>query len=353
MTSETSANCASPEHIDSPGCSPHTFQVDLRGLVDLLSHHLYSSPRVYLRELLQNAVDAITARRAEQPDAPALVRLYADDGRLRGEDSGIGLTETDVHSLLATIGRSSKRDGAEGLASARAGFLGRFGIGLLACFVVAAEIRVVSRSARTPAAPPVEWCARDDGSYTVRTLPDDARTEPGTTVHLTARPGSGDWLTGRRRGHRPSGGRRAGVPGPEPRPAGAGRSGRGGRRVGRRRSRTGGAGAAGVHRAAARGARGGHPDRGGARSARRRRGVPRRPARRAGAVRAGRRRDQCRRAVLVRGRVRGKGVRARRPTGGVRAGAERGTGRAGARGGVRPGARTGPAASAARRSPRR
>ncbi|MEU2129994.1 HSP90 family protein [Streptomyces sp. NPDC018352] len=194
MTSETSANSASPEHTDSSGRSPHTFQVDLRALVGLLSHHLYSSPRVYLRELLQNAVDAITARRIEQPDAPALVRLHADGGRLRIEDSGIGLTETDVHSLLATIGRSSKRDG-DGLASARAGFLGRFGIGLLACFVVAAEIRVVSRSARTPGAPPVEWCARDDGSYTVRTLPDGARTEPGTTVHLTARPGSGDWLT--------------------------------------------------------------------------------------------------------------------------------------------------------------
>ena len=87
--------------------TPHTFQVDLRGVVDLLSHHLYSSPRVYLRELLQNAVDAITARRAEQPDAPAQVRLYADDGRLRVEDSGIGLTEKDVHSLLATIGRGS------------------------------------------------------------------------------------------------------------------------------------------------------------------------------------------------------------------------------------------------------
>lgn len=171
--------------------TPHTFQVDLRGLVDLLSHHLYSSPKVYLRELLQNAVDAITARRAEQPDAPARVRLYAEDGRLRVEDSGIGLTESDVHSLLATIGRSSKRDGLE---SARAEFLGQFGIGLLACFVVAAEIRVVSRSARTPDAPPVEWAARDDGSYTVRTLPDSARPEPGTTVHLTARPGSGDWL---------------------------------------------------------------------------------------------------------------------------------------------------------------
>ncbi|HLL37582.1 MAG TPA: HSP90 family protein [Streptomyces sp.] len=173
--------------------SPHMFQVDLRGLVDLLSHHLYSSPKVYLRELLQNAVDAITARRAGQPDAPARVRLYAHGGTLRVEDSGVGLTESDVHSLLATIGRSSKR--ADGLREARADFLGQFGIGLLACFVVAERIRVVSRSARTPDARPVEWTASDDGSYTVRTLPDEARPEPGTTVHLTARAGAAEWLS--------------------------------------------------------------------------------------------------------------------------------------------------------------
>ncbi|WP_329189333.1 HSP90 family protein [Actinacidiphila glaucinigra] len=171
--------------------TPHAFQVDLRGLVDLLSHHLYSSPKVYLRELLQNGVDAITARRAEQPDAPARVRLHAEGGRLRVEDTGVGLTESDVHDLLATIGRSSKRDSLE---SARSEFLGQFGIGLLACFVVAAEIRVVSRSARTPQAPPVEWTARDDGSYTVRTLPARDHPEPGTTVHLTARPGAAEWL---------------------------------------------------------------------------------------------------------------------------------------------------------------
>ncbi|MFJ2768127.1 HSP90 family protein [Streptomyces sp. NPDC087300] len=169
----------------------HSFQVDLRGLVDLLSHHLYSSPKVYLRELLQNGVDAVTARRSFEPDAPARVRLYPGDGELRVEDSGVGLTEAEVHGLLATIGRSSKRDGLE---SARAEFLGQFGIGLLACFVVAQEIRVVSRSARERSAPPVEWRARDDGSYTVRTLPATARAEPGTTVHLTARAGCGDWL---------------------------------------------------------------------------------------------------------------------------------------------------------------
>ncbi|MEU4108335.1 HSP90 family protein [Streptomyces sp. NPDC027717] len=190
MDSQTSQSSPASE----PPPPPHTFQVDLRGLVDLLSQHLYSSPKVYLRELLQNAVDAVTARRAEEPDAPARVRLHPDGrGGLRVEDSGIGLTESDVHTLLATIGRSSKR--AEGLEETRSGFLGRFGIGLLACFVVAERIRVVSRSARTPDAPPVEWTAADDGSYTVRTLPDAARPEPGTTVHLVARAGAGEWLT--------------------------------------------------------------------------------------------------------------------------------------------------------------
>ncbi|MEU5159873.1 HSP90 family protein [Streptomyces sp. NPDC020875] len=172
----------------------NSFQVDLRGLVDLLSHHLYSSPRVYVRELLQNAVDAVTARRAVHPDARIRIRLSAAAGAVSIEDSGIGLTADEVHTLLATIGRSSKRGGEHGLESARREFLGQFGIGLLACFVVAREIRVVTRSARTPEAPPVEWLARDDGSYTVRVLPDEARPEPGTTVRLEPRPGAAEWL---------------------------------------------------------------------------------------------------------------------------------------------------------------
>ncbi|MEU0603254.1 HSP90 family protein [Streptomyces sp. NPDC006393] len=171
-----------------------TFQVDLRGLVDLLSHHLYSSPRVYLRELMQNAVDALTARQRLEPDAPADafgVRLYADGSVVRVEDDGIGLTEADVHSFLATIGRSSKR--AEKIAEQRGDFIGQFGIGLLSCFLVADEIHVLSRTARTPDAPAVEWRGRGDGSYTVRTLPASARPRPGTTVTLTPRADAGEW----------------------------------------------------------------------------------------------------------------------------------------------------------------
>ncbi|MFE9611863.1 HSP90 family protein [Streptomyces sp. NPDC006012] len=168
--------------------------VELRGLVDLLSHHLYSSPRVYLRELMQNAVDALTARHRLEPAVPADtfgVRLYADGAVVRVEDDGIGLTLADVHIFLATIGRSSKR--AERIAEQRGDYIGQFGIGLLSCFLVADEIHVLSRSARTPDAPAVEWRARGDGSYTVRTLPASGRPRPGTTVTLTPRADAGEW----------------------------------------------------------------------------------------------------------------------------------------------------------------
>ncbi|MEV6366142.1 HSP90 family protein [Micromonospora sp. WP24] len=171
----------------------HTFQVDLRGVVDLLSHHLYGSPRVYLRELLQNAVDAITARRTSDPDAPALIRVeppeLTGDGTLRVHDTGIGLTEAQVHELLATIGRSSKRDE---LGFSRHDFLGQFGIGLLSCFLVAEEIRVFTRHGDQPT---VCWTGYSDGRYTVEPAPPGGgRSEPGTTVTLVPRRDADQWF---------------------------------------------------------------------------------------------------------------------------------------------------------------
>ena len=162
----------------------NTFQVDLRGIVDLLSHHLYASPRVYVRELLQNAVDAITA--AGDP-AAGVVAITTGDDVLRISDNGIGLTEAQVHELLATIGRSSKRDE---LGFARHEFLGQFGIGLLSCFLVADEIRVHTRR---DGADPVLWIGYSDGRYETR--PGDER-EPGTTVTLLPRRGAEHLLTG-------------------------------------------------------------------------------------------------------------------------------------------------------------
>jgi molecular chaperone HtpG len=173
-------------------------------MVDLLSHHLYGSPRVYVRELLQNAVDAITARRAEQPDGAVdgTVRIeppeVTGDGTLRVHDNGIGLTTAQVHELLATIGRSSKRDE---LGFARHEFLGQFGIGLLSCFVVADSVEVITRAVLPPThgsadpqtAPTVRWVGYADGRYEV-SEPVQQRAAPGTTVILRPRRDAEQWL---------------------------------------------------------------------------------------------------------------------------------------------------------------
>ena len=178
------------------------FQVDLRGMVDLLSRNLYSGPRVYVRELLQNAVDAIAARRAIEPDCPqrVTIELGRADGAatLTCTDTGVGLTADEVDELLSTIGASSKRDE---LGLARGDYLGQFGIGLLSCFMVSPEIVVTSRSARSggsaeSAAPAVRWRGRTDGTYSVEPVPAsaaDAPREPGAAIALRALP-SEDWL---------------------------------------------------------------------------------------------------------------------------------------------------------------
>ncbi|MEV1120036.1 HSP90 family protein [Actinosynnema sp. NPDC049800] len=174
----------------------HTFGVDLRGIIDLLSHHLYSSPRVYARELLQNAVDAITARRALQPDAPGEVVIEpvgSSGGTLRITDTGIGLTEREVHDLLSTLGRTSKRDD---LGFARQGFLGQFGVGLLSAFLVAERIRLVSRSVK--GGPAVRWTADAAGNYEVEVVDStdgaDSAIPVGTTIELVPHRDSEHWL---------------------------------------------------------------------------------------------------------------------------------------------------------------
>ena len=162
-----------------------SFQVDLRGMVDLLSHHLYSSPRVYLRELVQNSADAITARAAVEPDCPRRIEIVpadvADDGVLHIHDTGIGLDAESIRSVLATIGASTKRDE---LGFARGSFLGQFGIGLLSCFLVCDEIVLHTR--RVGAEQTWTWSGAADGTYTV-TPAQTPRADPGTEVVLRPR----------------------------------------------------------------------------------------------------------------------------------------------------------------------
>lgn len=165
------------------------FQVDLRGVVDLLSRHIYSSPRVYLRELLQNARDAITARRDVDGGGGTIriTPLTAENGEFVLRDDGVGLTATEVADLLATVGRSSKRDIFD---LPRSDYLGQFGIGLLSCFMVADTIVIRSRSAKGGAS--VEWTGSADGTFQVAEIEEELPI--GTSVHLVPRFDADDLL---------------------------------------------------------------------------------------------------------------------------------------------------------------
>lgn len=179
----------SPQPPEQETAEAQPFQVDVRAVVDLLSRHIYSSPQVYLRELLQNGRDAIAARAAADPSAPAgELRISPASGagsRFRFVDNGIGLTREQAAELLSTVGRSSKRD--EVLNLRREDFLGQFGIGLLSCFMVSDEIRVRSRAAGSA---PIEWLGYSNGTFRVRELGEEEARDlaVGTEVILAPRP---------------------------------------------------------------------------------------------------------------------------------------------------------------------
>ncbi|MCM1044427.1 MAG: HSP90 family protein [Candidatus Gastranaerophilales bacterium] len=158
----------------------YQFKVDLKGIIRLLSDNLYSSAQVFLRELLQNAADAISARKKADKDfaegkITVTYRKTMEGAMITFTDNGIGLNEDEIHSFLSVIGQSSKR-GEE----ARSSYIGQFGIGLLSCFLVTNEIKVITRSVKEEKG--YQWVGKSDGSYAVTTL---RRTvEPGTQVQL-------------------------------------------------------------------------------------------------------------------------------------------------------------------------
>lgn len=164
----------------------YLFQVNLKGMIELLSEHIYSAPNVFVRELLQNGIDANTARKSIDEHHRGIINIYLnivnDTPQLIFEDNGIGLTEEEVHQFLSVIGQSSKRGDFN-----EKDFIGKFGIGMLSCLVVSHEIVVETRSLLKDKS--VCWRGKADGTYTVETI--DNIEEPGTRVILSPKK---EWL---------------------------------------------------------------------------------------------------------------------------------------------------------------
>lgn len=170
------------------------FKVNLGGMIDILSEHLYSSPAVYIRELLQNGMDAIQARKIldDTYDSGSIYIDIKENESIIFSDSGTGLTENEIHQFLAIIGESSKRDLENGVISEE--FIGRFGIGILSCFMVTDEIVLRTCSVKDHTCH--EWCGRPDGTYTIKEIEASEHIKNGgSSVYLKCKDGCEEYFT--------------------------------------------------------------------------------------------------------------------------------------------------------------
>lgn len=163
----------------------HKTRVDLAGLMKVLGEHLYSTPTVALRELVQNAHDSCERRRLEAHDRSsfeARIVVVADPGArtLSIEDTGAGLTADEVERYLATVGAGYTRTLRDREPEASKGLIGYFGLGFLSAFVVADRVEVWTCSYQ---APDQAWrfVSRDGQTYTLEPAPERAI---GTRVTL-------------------------------------------------------------------------------------------------------------------------------------------------------------------------
>ncbi len=177
------------ERRDEQPESTHPINLHVPGILKLLSEHLYSDPKVALRELIQNAHDSCLRRLAEDPDYDDLaprIDIYIDKEKHQFviKDNGSGLTEQEIHDYLATIGRGYTGELRERLQFSSRGevlaLIGQFGLGLLSAFIVADRIELVTRSYQ-PKEPAWHWISLGEETYT---LAQTSRPSPGSTFTL-------------------------------------------------------------------------------------------------------------------------------------------------------------------------
>ncbi len=180
------------------------FQAEIKQLLDLMIHSLYSNKEIFLRELISNASDAADKLRFEALSDDALyegdselkiwIEVNKEARTLSIRDNGIGMTREEVVENIGTIAKSGTKDFFKKLTGDQAKdsqLIGQFGVGFYSSFIVADKVTLITRKAGMGAEHGVHWESAGDGQYSLETIERAAR---GTEVILHLREGDDDLL---------------------------------------------------------------------------------------------------------------------------------------------------------------
>ena len=184
------------------------FQTEVKQLLKLMIHSLYSNKEIFLRELISNASDACDKLRFEalsdggllESDPELKLRIKVDRAArtITVSDNGVGMSRQDVIDNIGTIAKSGTReffDRLTGDQAKDAHLIGQFGVGFYSSFIVADKVTLITRRAGLGAEQAVRWESAGEGDYTLETVSKDSR---GTDVILHLREGEDDLLEGMR-----------------------------------------------------------------------------------------------------------------------------------------------------------
>ncbi|AJJ12482.1 hsp90 family protein [Yersinia rohdei] len=180
------------------------FQSEVKQLLHLMIHSLYSNKEIFLRELISNASDAADKLRFRALSTPELlagdadlrVRISFDKEKrtLTLSDNGIGMSRDEVIDNLGTIAKSGTKAFLESIGSDQAKdsqLIGQFGVGFYSAFIVADKVTVRTRAAGAPADAGVFWESEGEGDYTIA---DITKEDRGTEITLHLRAGEDEYL---------------------------------------------------------------------------------------------------------------------------------------------------------------
>ncbi|MEN4951249.1 molecular chaperone HtpG [Stenotrophomonas sp. TWI819] len=182
------------------------FQTEVKQLLQLMIHSLYSNKEIFLRELISNAADASDKLRFEALTQPVLlendgdlrirVSFDATANTLTIDDNGIGMSRDEAIAHLGTIAKSGTGDFLRQLSGDQkkdSQLIGQFGVGFYSAFIVADQVDVYSRRAGLPASEGVHWSSRGEGEFDVESID---KPERGTRIVLHLKDDQRDFADG-------------------------------------------------------------------------------------------------------------------------------------------------------------